>query len=467
MFFNFMTHTSWRFQWLLALVLSTGLWESPGVAAFEDGWLSDPDVAALQAVESKKDVLLLFTGSDWCPPCKRLEAEILSSEKFLPEIGRDFVLVKLDFLRNSPVPPEQARMNEAWSQRYGVAGFPTIVLVDRELRPFAFVGFVEGGFDAFWGEVESWRQKRIRRDAAFDAAATADGIERARLLDRGLSELDENLVQVYYEELVEEIVELDAADELGLRTKWNAAKDAEFRRIVMLDILTLSRLEKPDRVVAFIDEVLAEIEFPLEQRFDILMIKLGMLQRGGNLQAAIQLLDQMAALEGVAPMSREQLISRKAMLVAGAEGLPAALALIDEHLAANNRQLHLVLTKVQLLARMNRHTEALEEADRVLTMARFHPDVLIELVAAKAESLMAMGKVDDALSALEKFTEDQQMPADLRCEALLQQSMIMRETGRRRPAAMTENRAINTADRSDLKREISHVVEQLQKRFGQ
>ncbi|HMP80014.1 MAG TPA: thioredoxin family protein, partial [Pirellulaceae bacterium] len=341
-----------------------------------DHWLTDPGEAAQAAVGGNKDILILFTGSDWCPPCKRLEAEVLSSEQFVPEFGRDFVLVKLDFLRNSPLPPRQDQINNTWAQQFGIAGFPTIVLVDQNMRPFGFVGFIDGGFDPFWAEVESLRQKRIRRDAAFEAAAKETGIERARLLDKGISELAENVVQVYYEDIVEEIVELDSEDELGLRTKWNAAKDAEFRRIVMTDILTLSRLEKPQRVVAFIDEVLNEVDFPPEQRLDILLIKLSMLQRAGDVPAAIALLDDMGGMDGVTPISKERLISRKAMLVAGAEGLPAALALIDSHLSANNRQLHLALTKVQLLVRMDRHQEALGEADRVLSLARFNPDLL-------------------------------------------------------------------------------------------
>jgi hypothetical protein len=94
------------------------------------------------------------------------------------------------------------------------------------------------------------------------------------------------------------------------------------------------------------------------------------------------------------------------------------------------------------------------------------PDLLIEVIAARADLLTGLDKPEEALQILDTFADDSRMPTDLRCEALLQKAMIMRETSRRRPALLAENRAIEIADSPELKREMQRVVEQLRAKYG-
>ena len=44
----------------------------------------------------KKMVLMDFTGSDWCPPCKALEKNVLSSPAFEAFAKENLVLVQVD-----------------------------------------------------------------------------------------------------------------------------------------------------------------------------------------------------------------------------------------------------------------------------------------------------------------------------------------------------------------------------------
>ena len=53
------------------------------VVAADESWTEDIAAAIKTAEKEEKDLLLLYTGSDWCPPCKKLEADILSQEEFL------------------------------------------------------------------------------------------------------------------------------------------------------------------------------------------------------------------------------------------------------------------------------------------------------------------------------------------------------------------------------------------------
>ena len=58
----------------LAVMIST-LFVSTAVA--EEGWLVDFEKAKAQAAKEGKPILMEFTGSDWCPPCKALHKNVL------------------------------------------------------------------------------------------------------------------------------------------------------------------------------------------------------------------------------------------------------------------------------------------------------------------------------------------------------------------------------------------------------
>src|SRR5690606_11657442 len=123
--------------------------------------------AAEQAQAEHKDLLLNFTGSDWCSFCIQLEKEVFSQAAFGQQIGRDFVCVKLDFPRDSSqMSPATIEQNAEWQKRLAIEGYPTIALLDEQLRPYAFTGYREGGVDAYLAHLQELRAKRVARDAA-------------------------------------------------------------------------------------------------------------------------------------------------------------------------------------------------------------------------------------------------------------------------------------------------------------
>ena len=50
--------------------------------AAESPWTTSVPDAEKQAQKEHKLVLLDFTGSDWCPPCRELETETFSNSEF-------------------------------------------------------------------------------------------------------------------------------------------------------------------------------------------------------------------------------------------------------------------------------------------------------------------------------------------------------------------------------------------------
>ena len=125
----------------------------------------------------------------------------------------------------------------------------------------------------------------------------------------------EEIIGVYYPEIVEEIVALDKDNALGLRKKWNAAEDAEMRKIIMEDLMMIARIEKPQRAVDFIDEVMKEIEFSDSERLNIFQIKLNLVRQLKDSSKVDALLDEMIDLDGVDGNTRQRLIVKKIYLM--------------------------------------------------------------------------------------------------------------------------------------------------------
>ena len=121
--------------WLASFGVAAVAMTSSALAA-PQGWTTDYKAALEQAKKEDKAVLLEFTGSDWCPPCKFMRAEVFSKKDFVDAAKEDFVLVELDFPRKDR---KLAEKNRPLAEKYDISGYPTVVLVDAEGKEFSRV----------------------------------------------------------------------------------------------------------------------------------------------------------------------------------------------------------------------------------------------------------------------------------------------------------------------------------------
>jgi disulfide reductase len=89
--------------------------------------------AVLQEAKSKnKNVLLDFTGSDWCPPCIAMHENVFSKSEFKAYANTNLIFVEVDFPNDKPQSVEQKKANEELSNKFKVEAFPTFVLLNPE-----------------------------------------------------------------------------------------------------------------------------------------------------------------------------------------------------------------------------------------------------------------------------------------------------------------------------------------------
>ena len=94
-------------------------------------WFTDLDEAKAVAVKENKPLLVDFTGSDWCGYCIKLHAEVFDKPEF-EAFAKNYVLVELDFPSKKPQPAEEKAKNKATQTKFGVSGFPTVLLIDAK-----------------------------------------------------------------------------------------------------------------------------------------------------------------------------------------------------------------------------------------------------------------------------------------------------------------------------------------------
>src|SRR5262245_57817991 len=120
--------------------------------------------AKAQAKKENKDLLIDFTGSDWCGWCVRLEQEVFSQAKFLEAATKSFVFVYLDF----PHGPDKKKevvdpaLNESLRDGFHVSGFPTIILANAEGQPYARTGYQEGGPEGYITHLDGLKGNRAK-----------------------------------------------------------------------------------------------------------------------------------------------------------------------------------------------------------------------------------------------------------------------------------------------------------------
>lgn len=119
-------------------------------------WNGNLEKAIEQAKKENKAVLVNFTGSDWCIWCKRLSAEVFQQKEFEEYAKNNLVLVMLDFPKNIQQSQETKAYNNNLAQKYGIQGFPTILIFNNQGKLVAQTGYQPGGAAKYVEHIKSY-----------------------------------------------------------------------------------------------------------------------------------------------------------------------------------------------------------------------------------------------------------------------------------------------------------------------
>jgi thioredoxin-related protein len=111
---------------------------------YSQNWQSNFEEAKKQAQASNKNIILVFSGSDWCAPCIKLDKEIFKSEEFMSYSNEHFILLKADFPRKkqNALSEQQQEINRQLAENYNKNGFfPFVVTLSPTGKVLGQMGY--------------------------------------------------------------------------------------------------------------------------------------------------------------------------------------------------------------------------------------------------------------------------------------------------------------------------------------
>jgi thioredoxin-related protein len=113
---------------IVSFLFSTSIYAQNGSAKLN--WETDFNSAKAIAQKNNKPILMLFTGSDWCTPCKLLKKDFFYSARFKAQ-SKNFVLLLVDFPKDKQlISTAQETQNKSLNAAYGVRSLPTLIAVN-------------------------------------------------------------------------------------------------------------------------------------------------------------------------------------------------------------------------------------------------------------------------------------------------------------------------------------------------
>ncbi|OJU41390.1 MAG: hypothetical protein BGN96_02565 [Bacteroidales bacterium 45-6] len=126
--------------------------------SFGQNWQHSWADALQMAQREHKNIVLNFSGSDWCIPCMRMHKTFFDSEAFVNFSNEHLVIYNADFPREKKhqLAKELVKQNEELADQFNKEGhFPLTILLDSSGKVLkTWTGLYKGTVDEFIAELK-------------------------------------------------------------------------------------------------------------------------------------------------------------------------------------------------------------------------------------------------------------------------------------------------------------------------
>lgn len=122
-------------------------------------WLTSFEEAKTEATTSKKNIVLVFQGSDWCGPCMKLDKNIWSTDAFKTYAKDHFIMLQADFprKRQNKLSKELEKQNGMLFEKYNTTGsFPYVVVLNAKGNVLGASGYKNISVEEYIKELASF-----------------------------------------------------------------------------------------------------------------------------------------------------------------------------------------------------------------------------------------------------------------------------------------------------------------------
>jgi len=102
-------------------------------------WSTNYDDILNQAKLQKKPVLLFFHGSDWCPPCIKMQKEVFYNMDFIDFASEKILFLNVDFPYKNKLSDNQLKHNNQLKKKFGLPdeftqGYPQVIIINQNAK---------------------------------------------------------------------------------------------------------------------------------------------------------------------------------------------------------------------------------------------------------------------------------------------------------------------------------------------
>ena len=121
-------------------------------------WQPSWEVATKTSETKNKPILLVFSGSDWCAPCIKLDRDIWSTQVFQAFAKDHLVLYKADFPRRkaNQLPEPLATQNKQLAAQFNAKGyFPLVVMLSAKKEVLGQTAYLNISPEAYTNKLKA------------------------------------------------------------------------------------------------------------------------------------------------------------------------------------------------------------------------------------------------------------------------------------------------------------------------
>lgn len=128
-------------------------------------WSTSYDDAVKQAKATNRPIMLYFSGSDWCPWCKKQWHEVFQTEDFASWSQDRVILVVVDFPRTKTLPAEQSQKNFSLQNKFGehLKSYPTTLFLNPKEEVIGKLGYKPDGKHGWMNRAQKFIAKNDQR----------------------------------------------------------------------------------------------------------------------------------------------------------------------------------------------------------------------------------------------------------------------------------------------------------------
>ena len=279
---------------LVAIIGQTVLSFSIAQDSTTSKWHSRYTAAVEEAKAQNKDLLIVFTGSNWIDICKTFEKDILMQPDFIDPVSQKYSLLKLEFPKDNRLPAALASEYQLLKTAYRVRGFPTVLVTDSAGLPFGLNGYQPITAENYARTMLAMVKGREIRDAATNRAASLKGAKKVDALVESVPELPGSLAARYYRKEMEEVINLDPKNKSGRADHFKKMlADVDYSS----EMQRLAEQVQYEKMIELTDSYIKEQNLSGELLQRTLMDKLSVLRKQKNTEGVVRTLLEVVSVE--------------------------------------------------------------------------------------------------------------------------------------------------------------------------